>query len=125
MGRRPVGVQRLHRTPGPRPFGVQCLHWISFVCFLYERSICTHPFDLRTSPLKRVPGLGLALISTILWYQRRRCCPRLPTVSGFLLSLSTSRSALGGTSTKTFTTDGIASSGTPLLTVATPHHIEV
>ena len=55
-----------------------------------------------------------------MWYQKRRCRPRLPAFSEVLLSLSTSRSALCSTSARTFTTDGIASAGTPLLTVATP-----
>jgi len=44
-----------------------------------------------------------------------RCRPRSPTISGFLLGLSTSRDALGGSSVETFTTDGIAPAGYPLL----------
>src|ERR1043165_683687 len=41
--------------------------------------------------------------------------PTLASFSGFLQSLPTSRSALGGTSAYAFTTDGIASAGNPLL----------
>src|SRR6202142_754215 len=43
-------------------------------------------------------------------------CLRWPLIfSGFLLSLSTSRSAQGDTSTEAFVTDGIALTSTPLL----------
>jgi len=51
--------------------------------------------------------------SDTTWCQRQCCRPRSPALSGFLLGLSTSRSALGGTS-----------AGDPLLAVITPHHVE-
>src|ERR1700690_4607481 len=53
-------------------------------------------------------------------------CPRWPLIFlGFLLSLSTSRSAQGDTSAEAFVTDGIASTSTPLLWRSPPHHVEV
>jgi len=86
-------------------------------------ALCTHPLDPHTSLIHRVPGLGLALIpygvrgGAAAWCQRRCCRPRSPAFSGFLLSLSTLRSALGAIA---FITDGIAPADDPLLAVITP-----
>src|SRR6218665_505941 len=49
----------------------------------------------------------------------------LASLSGFLVSLSTSRSAQGGPSAEAFTTDGIASPSYPLLGCSPSHCNEV
>jgi len=51
--------------------------------------------------------------------------PALANLSGFLVSLSTSRSAQGGPSAEAFATDGIASPGYPLIGCSRSHHDEV
>ena len=61
----------------PLPVGVQCpltsslgefpFYWISFVFLLYDRCICTHMVDPSlTHLLSEFPGLGLALVPTVV-----------------------------------------------------------
>lgn len=65
-------------------------HWISLVCF-FMNGVSSHP-SVRPSrfPQKWAPGLGLALVVV---RPEAALPPTLAGFSGFLLSLSTSRSA--------------------------------
>jgi len=120
VGRRPVGVQRLHQIHGPRPVWSPMLA-LDFIRIFSLRTEYLHP-SVRPSHFSLKESSRLRTGSDIhyLVVSEAAMPPTFASFSGFLLSLSTSRSALGGTSAKTFTTDGIASAGTPLLTVATP-----
>src|SRR6218665_1256486 len=66
-----------------------------------------------TSPV----GLGDFLRSHVSFQQLP---PALASFSGFLVSLSTSRDAIGSSSALAFTSDGIASPGNPLLRCSPP-----
>ena len=61
-------------------------HWISFVCFLRYRSICTHspdPLFLTLGEFQAFDWLSLALVSTDLWFQRRTIGMRMEQKSRF------------------------------------------
>jgi len=84
-----------------------------------------HPSAQPSHSMIQSSRLGTS--SDTIWCQRRCCRPLSQALSKFLLSLSTSLSARGGTCTSaiTFTTAGIAPAGDPLMAVITPHHVEV
>src|SRR6218665_911529 len=89
------------------PIQISSLFPYFFCNHSHERNICTLALDPHTS-LIQSSRLGTG--SDTIWCQR--LCYR-PHLSRFLLSLSTPRITLGGTSVIASTTDGIAQQAIP------------